>query len=349
MKPDLKKLAEQLKAKGGNILVIQTAFLGDVVLVTPLLRAIKEEFPKCKLYIVVLPAFTDMVAPFVDEVIPFDKKKLNKSPELFEQLIELLTQRNIDIAFIPHRSLRSAFLAKRAKIPIRIGFNRGPGKWLHTHVTDYKYGDYEGSRNISQLLQLTSNEFSALPRFEFSDDIFLKINELIFNLNLSPDKFVVIAPGSVWKTKLWLKEYYIQLAKVLLNDYDLKTVVVGGKEDFDLGQGTTLQAEQNLCGLLTPIETACLMSKARVVISGDSAPAHLATAAGSKQVIIFGSTEPRFGFVAPSDKVRIVGLDLWCRPCTTHGRHQCPLKHFNCMHKVKHTEIIDTIIDWLQK
>jgi len=326
--------------------VYQTAFLGDVVLLTPLLRAIRAAFPRAPLGAVVIPQCREVVEGLVDQVILIDKRGGNG--EVYSQAIEKIKAFAPDVAFIPHRSIRSGRLLKLAGIPVRIGFDKGGGSYWHTKKVHYQEGLYEGERNLALLSPLTLQKSSSLPTLNISPQSEQNVMLLMDKLALCEREFVVIAPASVWKTKTWSSSHYRDLGEQLLINFGLKTVAVGGKEDFAVCESSVVTADLNLAGQLSPLESAGLMSKSRLVVSGDSAAAHLATGVGAKQVIIFGSTAPRYGFLPSSVNVRAVGLDLWCRPCSDHGRRKCPL-HIEpeCLEQITHKMVLSMISDWV--
>jgi heptosyltransferase-2 len=148
--------------------------------------------------------------------------------------------------------------------------------------------------------------------------------------------FVAVAPGSIWGSKRW--PHYRELARRLAGA--VPVVIVGGPEDAGLGEeivravedGTGRSKAVNVCGKLTLRQSAALIGRARVLVTNDSAPLHVATAMGTPIVAVFGPTLPEFGFgpIRPGDvALGVAGLD--CRPCSRHGPLRCPLGHHRCM------------------
>jgi heptosyltransferase-2 len=171
---------------------------------------------------------------------------------------------------------------------------------------------------------------------------------LLADTGIVPGKFVVFAPGSVWLTKRWPAIHYRTMAELLLSGFGLKVLAVGGPADTDVCRSVVLEPNHNLSGRLSVLQTSALMGQARLVVSGDTAPAHLATSVRARQAIIFGSTVPRFGFAPPTPNARTLGLDLWCRPCTTHGRRFCPRwNSLKCLRDIRPELVVDSVRDWL--
>jgi len=161
------------------------------------------------------------------------------------------------------------------------------------------------------------------------------------------DAMVALAPGSVWNTKRWPEEKFVLLARGL-QDSGLDLVLIGGREDRPLcGRIAAAVAETplNAAGELSPLQSAELIRRCRVLVSNDSAPAHLATGVRTPVVALFGATVPSFGFAprGPSDRV-IETTGLSCRPCSIHGGHRCPIATFDCMERIKPRTVHDAVI-----
>jgi len=142
------------------------------------------------------------------------------------------------------------------------------------------------------------------------------------------DRFVVMAPGSIWGTKRWGK--FPALAPAL----DIDMVVVGGPEDGTLANEIVSASPRarSAVGQLPLRASAALVARAAAVVTNDSLPLHLAQATGTPTVAIFGPTVPAFGYGPTGPHDRVVELaGLACRPCSSHGPMRCPLGHHRCM------------------
>ncbi len=336
------------KSEPSKILIIQTAFIGDVILVTPLIRAIKNCFPLSEICALTIPECVSIIDNQVENTIALPKKEKKNRTENLRNTIDRVKSEKFDIAFIPHRSFRSGYLAFKAGIPERIGFDRGGGRYFHTYRVPYDYNLYEGQRNLSLLKHFFPITDSGLPQVIPKEEDVKFIDRLISERHLEKAKFAVIAPGSVWRTKMWNEAYYIELIRRLTDEHGIECLLIGGKTDYALCSRIAPSEQNNLAGSLTILQSAELIRRAIFTISGDSAPAHLATAMQSRQVIIFGSTAPRFGFFPHTEKAIIAGADLWCRPCTNHGRKKCPLDNsIPCMSGINPRYILKKIEHWL--
>jgi heptosyltransferase II len=308
-------------------LVIQTAFLGDVVLTTPLLSALAAQHGPVDVVTTPVAAPLLETLPAVRKVIPYDKRGSDRGWSGVRRLAGRLRAEKYVRAYLPHRSLRTAALAFLARIPSRIGFSGG-WSFLYTATRPKPRTGHETDR----LLTLAKEPPGAYPprlRPTAADEQAAAA--------LVDGPFVALAPGSIWGSKRW--PYYADLARHLAERHAV--VVVGGAEDAELGNeivravAPTGRRAVNACGKLTLRQSAALIGKAALLVTNDSAPLHLATAMGTPIVALFGPTVTEFGFgpLGPGDVA--LGMDgLLCRPCSPHGPPQCPLGHHRCMREV---------------
>ena len=300
-------------------LVIQTAFLGDVVLSTPLLSALAERHGAVDVVTTPLAAPLLETHPAVRQVFPYDKRGADRGWGGLKSLARRLREQAYAQAYLPHRSLRSAALAMLARIPARIGF-AGGWSFLYTEARPKPRTGHETER----LLAL-ANGAPGLYRPHLrptSED------QQVADGLISGD-FVALAPGSIWGSKRW--PYYAELASKLA----AAVVVVGGPDDAALGNEIVRAVEGgqgrsravNACGRLTLRQSAALIGRARLLVTNDSAPLHLATAMGTPVVAVFGPTVTEFGFGPLRSGDVALGVEgLECRPCSPHGPPACPLE-----------------------
>jgi len=335
-----------------RVLVIQTAFLGDVVLTTPLVRALKQGLPEVEIAVLTLPSTSEVFKnnPQAAEIITYDKRATQKGVINLLGLVKELKRRKFDAALIPHRSLRSAFLAWEADIPLRVGFTSSSGYYFLNREVSY-WGDSHEVERVLELLSGLGLEVVKSPPELFPDEEDHKWVAEFLDDNM--DDWVAIAPGSVWPTKRWLSERFAQLANMVAGDFRCGVVFVGGEEDRFLCRkiaedvkGKSLVA----AGEASVLQSAALLSKCRLLISNDSAPVHLASAVGTKVVDIYGPTVPQFGFYPYGEGHRIVEVEhLYCRPCSKHGPKRCPEGHFRCMREITVERVFEAVAALLVK
>lgn len=324
-----------------RILVLQTAFPGDVVLVLPVLQALRAHRPGIRLTCVTTPRAADLLAhhPAVDEVLPFDKRGADAGLAGFLRMARRLRERALDAALIPHRSLRSAAVCAAARIPVRIGFTTSAGRLLLTRRVPYDGAAHEVRRNLDLLAPLgITVEGVPRPELHPGEEARAAAEELLGGLRQRARRLVAIAPGSVWATKRWPEERYAALAARLIGRGDA-VVLVGGPEDAALCERIRAAVPsdriRSAAGKLPLTGSAALLAHCDVLVSNDSAPMHLAVGVGTRVVAIFGATVPAFGFapLGVSDVV-VETAGLPCRPCAIHGGPRCPVKTFDCMLRI---------------
>ncbi|MBI3012912.1 MAG: glycosyltransferase family 9 protein, partial [Elusimicrobia bacterium] len=145
-------------------------------------------------------------------------------------------------------------------------------------------------------------------------------------------------PGSMWKTKRWLPEYFAQVADTLQKERNCQIILFGSDQDKTAVRSVCSFMKSpviNLCGKTDLKTLTSLISRCSLFITNDSGPMHLASAAGVPLVAIFGPTTRELGFFPLGDKSVVVELELPCRPCSLHGGDRCPLKHFKCMRDLR--------------
>ncbi len=338
-----------------RVLIIQTAFLGDVVLTLPLVDELRKNlYASAEIHFLAIPSVANVLKnyPGLDRVILYDKRKSERSFRAFLKKVALLRKEKYDLVLLPHRSWRSAILAKWAKIPVRIGFDKSWASFLYTHVVAYQKNEHEINRNLALLqpMGILVPKESGL-QLEISEEDRKKVDSLWDSAGLKEiASCVAVAPGSVWFTKRWLPDRFAQLIRELLKQ-NVQIAVVGGSEDADLGRFLEEVAPgkvANFVGKLTPRQSAEAIRRCTVLVSNDSAPVHLASAVGTPVVEIFGPTLPSFGFTPFGVPHRIVeNKSLACRPCGEHGGNRCPLGTFDCMKSISVFEVLRAVEELL--
>ncbi len=335
-----------------KILVIQTAFIGDVVLITPLLETLAKGLPTAKLTVVTTPAGGEILAgnPAISQIIVYDKKGSDRGISKFFEMVEKIKREGFDLAVIPHRSLRSSLLAYLAKIPRRIGFDTSAGAFLFTTKIPYQRDKHEVERNLD-LARLGL----GIKMIEQRLKIYLGDKEKVFAQKFLEehgikDEFLIgFAPGSVWGTKRWLASGYAQVGDELSNTYGARVIIFGSKDDAVVAEQirqtmktSTRQASAIIAAGKTNLkELSALIARCNLFVCNDTAPMHIAMAFNVLTVAIFGPTTLNIGFGPYGENFVVVErAGLECRPCNLHGPRQCPKKHFACMNEISPQEVI---------
>ena len=331
-------------------MIIQTAFLGDVIMSTPLIRTAREVFPDAEIDLLTIPS-TGIVfkeCPHVTNVLHFNKRKLIGKVISFIELVLKLRGKKYDLAISIQSSLTSSFLMILGKIPERAGFKRQ--RFLTIPVT-HERGLHIRERYINLLKPFTDKKFDLQTEIFWSNDEEQKAQQLVKAFRDNKQFLVGIAPGSVWNTKRWLKEYFAVLLS-LLEKNDIKIILIGGGEDRILCEEITEQSgvnqTVNLAGSLSVLESAAVIHKLDLMITNDSAPLHIANAVKTDVISFFGPTVRRFGCYPYRRNDKMLEIDLYCRPCSKHGGRRCPEKHFRCMREIKPDMAFEVVISHLK-
>jgi len=336
-----------------RILIIQTAFLGDVILSTPLIKALRELFTDSFISFLLIPETKKVLEnnPYLDEILVYDKRK-QKGLRCFYRMVGEIKQRGFDLAIIPHRSLRSALLAYFSRIPKRIGFDRSSGSFLFTQKVTYLADVHEVDRNLSLVFGFDHPSTRVCPEIFPSPEDYDYARKLLHESGIKEeDKIVGIAPGSVWATKRWLPERFGEVADLLQQKDGIRVVFLGSDEDLVLCQQIADQMKTSpviLAGKTDVLQSAAIISLCTVVLSNDSAPVHMASAMRRPVVEIYGSTVPEFGFAPYGVDHTIIQKQMGCRPCGIHGRRKCPKKHYECMKEITTEEVFQAVLLYLE-
>lgn len=321
-----------------NILIVQTAFIGDVILITPLIRAVAELYPQAKIDVIVVAEEAKLLEnnPYLNEVI-VDSKRDNTFLSLF-QLIKQIKSKHYDLVISPHSSFRTHLILYLSKIPERIGFNRGSAKWMLTKRIEHPVGPHKIVKNLGLLKPLSDREFDLQTELFPSDKDKQKAEILL--QPLSEKTIIAVAPGSIWQTKCWQLKSYITLCRKLI-DSSYGIVLIGGESDKHLCDeiedaiGKDNANLINLAGVTNLLESADVIKKCSLMICNDSGAMHIANAMKTRVFAFFGPTVQRFGYYPYRQGDRVFEVDLECRPCGSHGSKKCPQKHHNCMQKIE--------------
>ena len=318
-------------------LVIQTSFLGDVILTTPLIAELATRGP---VDVLVTPTGAAALAhnPDIRSVIPYDKRgTYGSAMGLWQTIREIRARRPYDAAYLAQGSFRSGLIAMMTGATERIGFASSTGRVLYTKQLPYRPEKHHAERLWSLSMSDCAdppNRAQIRPHLYPSDDDRNRIDVLLRHAGSTDEPFVALAPGSAWGTKRW--PYYPELAKRLVEDY--RIAVIGSKADTALAAQIMdgLPPERVISGIGLPLlASAELIGRARTIVTNDSAPQHLASAMGTPTLTIFGPTVPEFGFGPIAERHAVAGHEsLSCRPCHRHGPQRCPLGHWRCMREL---------------
>jgi len=326
-----------------RILLVQTSFLGDVVLSTPVIAEIHKRHPEAELWVMTTPTAAPLLQedPLVKEVIPFDKRGTHSGLKGMLRMTSELRALNFDLTYCLHRSIRTAILLALSKIPLRIGFRESRGFFLFHKTVNRQKDRHEVLRNLS-LLQVETTGQTPEPAYPLrlycshspSDSV------LLANKTFLDGDYLVLVPGSVWKTKQWSGQQYHQLCRYALAR-GLKVCILGTSEEKEVcDQVAEGLGALNLAGQTDLRSFLAVIRDASLVVCNDSFALHVAAAFKVPTVAVFCATSPAFGFTPWQENARVVEKQgLWCKPCRRHGSQSCPTGTESCMKDLSWREV----------
>lgn len=322
-----------------HFLIIQTAFIGDVILATPVVSELKRIYPDSQIDFLVKKGNESLLKnnPKINKVFVFNKKQGK-----FKQIIKLrkeLRKTNYDEVINLHRFGSSGIITLLTKAKAKIGFHNNPFSFCYSKkiIHEIGTGKHEVSRNLSTIAHHRAKELVRPELFPTPEEF-----DKVIHLKAQP--YYCLAPASVWFTKAMPVEKWVELGKHLSKKG--KVYLLGGPDDKKLCASITSEVGENienLAGQFSFNESAALMKDATMNYVNDSGPMHFASAVNASVTAIFCSTIPAFGFGPLSDNSTILepSKKLSCRPCGLHGYKSCPKGHFDCGYTI---EIIDKLV-----
>ena len=316
-----------------KILIIQTAFIGDVILATALIEKLQQHFPDAEIDFLLRKGNESLLQnhPHLHEVLVWNKKQ-NKTKNLLS-ILNKIRKTKYDFIINCQRFFSTGMLTAFSTANEKIGFDKNPlsiffDKKIKHQIADSQHFTHEVQRNHELIKHLTDDQ-PALPKLYPSKTDFEKIKTEFPTKN-----YVCIAPTSVWFTKQWPAEKWVELIGKISLEKDI--FLLGAPTDLEACEKIKNAANHpkihNLAGRLSLLQSAALMQNATMNYVNDSAPLHLASAMNAPVTAIFCSTVPSFGFTPLSSRRRVVETKekLDCRPCGLHGFKTCPKGHFKC-------------------
>jgi heptosyltransferase-2 len=344
-----------------KILVVQTAFIGDLVLATALVESLHQQYPKAAIDVVVRkgnePLFNEH--PFINELIVWDKKQHKYLNWL--SILKKIRAKKYDVLINVQRFAATGLWTILSSANTTIGFDKNPFSFLFTHKVKHDVVALNQNISVSEVHEINRNHALthslgaltlAMPKLYPTNSDFEKVK--IYQA----EKYITIAPASVWFTKQFPLTAWVSFISEL--KFEGPIYILGGPADKDLGDtimnevvslhSTASTKIINLSGTLGFLASAALQQKAVLNYVNDSAPMHFCSAVNAPVVAIYCSTIPAFGFGPLSTNSFIVETQeqLACRPCGLHGNKQCPLGHFNCAHSIENAQLIAPLLQMAQ-
>jgi len=313
-----------------RVLCVRFSSIGDVLLTTPLVRALHRRHPDAELYFVTKRAMAPLVVenPYLDRVIELEPKE--RITDLARRLRALRPTHGLDL----HGSLRSAAL--RLLVPCQWG-RYSKRRLARTALIAAKinmYGKHVPvpERYFEAARALDAHPDGGPPEFFLAPAARERVARWLTERGLDRQPFAALAPGAAHATKRWPIRHWTALAEQLRTmGYGL--VAVGGPGDRELAAQVG-PAVHNAAEEFTLQETGACLARATVLVSGDTGVMHMATGVGTRVVALFGPTVELFGFFPYASRAEVLERDLGCRPCSAMGTERCPLGHHRCLEEL---------------
>jgi lipopolysaccharide heptosyltransferase II len=319
-------------APAPNVLAVRFSSIGDVLLTTPLFRAIRHRHPAARITVLTKQAYVPLLShnPHIDRVIgAAPGRSLNS---LAAELRATQFTHRLDL----HDSVRSRLL--RALVPGR--WHTYPKHRLSRALLIYakrnRYRDRRpvAERYFSAARQLDVVPDGAPPEFVLAPEADREAGNWLAEAGLGQGRPVIaIAPGAAHPTKRWPMEHWRRLIRRLIGE-GFDALIVGGPDDRSLAAELLNQGEGrviNAAGVFGLQGTGGLLRRSAALVSGDTGVMHMATAVGTPVVALFGPTVEAFGFFPYTSRASVLELALSCRPCSSKGGPRCPLGHHRCL------------------
>jgi ADP-heptose:LPS heptosyltransferase len=327
-----------------KFLIIQTAFIGDVVLSTCLIEKLHIFFPDAQIDFLLRKGNEALLEkhPALHEILIWDKKK-NKLRNL-EKILWRIRKKKYDKVINLQRFFSTGWLTVFSGAAETIGFNKNPFSWFFSRRVKHVVSNggspvHETERNL-QLIRDFTDDSIVRPVLYPSMRDYERVKEY------KTGNYITISPASVWFTKQYPPDKWVNFIDQVHKTF--KVYLLGAGSDSGLCEEICKDSSHgsifNLSGELSFLQSAALMKDATMNYVNDSAPLHFASAVNAPVTAVYCSTIPAFGFGPLSDKRFVVEIQetLECRPCGLHGYKACPLGHFKCARNILDGQLLAT-------
>jgi heptosyltransferase II len=345
-----------LKENFKRILIVRTDRIGDVVLSTPVIKALRQAYPYAYIAMMVSPYTKEIVEgnPFLDQVVIFDKEKKHRSWLGTLKFAGSLAKKRFDLAIILHPTNRVHLVCFLAGIPRRIGYDRKLGILLTDRIKHLKQeGEKHELEYSLDLLKYLNIEATDKELFmPVTAEVVVWVRDLFSRVGIrDSDRLVAIHPSASCPSRLWPIQRFAEVADKLIERYKFKVLVVAGPKDIALARDMIKKMNHpavNLAGRTSLTQLAAVFKKCVLFISNDSGPAHIASSTGTPVISIFGRNQKglsplRWGPTGRND--RALHKEVGCVECLAHN---C-VKGFACLKAITVDDVLKAADSILQK
>jgi heptosyltransferase-2 len=334
-----------------KILIIRLSSLGDVVLTTPVIKALKEKFPQSEIYFLTKGIYSDVLKnnPFLSSVIKFNPDQKHSGLAGLREIIRELAQYHFDLIIDLHSNLRSFFIRHLLKAEKKIRYKKRV--LARFFIVYFKWLKIKPQHTIDSYLlslrKLNIKNAKVKPEIFLDEKTEKFAQNFLWQNKIKKDDILVgISPGAKWETKRWDGSKFLRLCQILLENDKYKIVLFGSAEEKNLVENLTKNfSDRVFKGIgLSLLELSALIGKCEVFVSNDSGLMHIATAMDVPVIAIFGPTHPNLGFSPLGERNVILTTNEKCSPCSLHGEKPCKKERPYCFEKIFPEEVADVVI-----
>lgn len=323
-----------------KILIIRLSSIGDIVLTTPVVRAVKQQIPGVELHFLTKKANEAVVLPnpHIDKVHVYDSKSK-------QTLFEELRAEKFDYIIDLQRNHRSRQLLRKVKVPFSTFRKLNVKKWLSVRMKlNFLPDVHIVERYFENLYEINVHNDKKGLDFYIPEDAGFDEDDLPM---VFEDGFVAVVLAGQYETKRIPASKIIEIGSILHKPI----MLLGGKDVINVGEDIVAELGDrayNGCGKYTLYQSCSILKQADCVITGDTGLMHIAAAFHKPTAVLWGNTIPEFGMYPymPGERSNFRNFEvcpLRCRPCSKLGHHKCPRKHFKCMNNISATEVADWV------
>lgn len=348
----------KIKSDKIRILLIRTDRIGDVLLSTPVIKAVRDAYPDAYIAMMVRPYAADIVRgnPYLDEVILYDRDGAHKG--VFGSLMFALglRKKGFDLAIILHPTNRSNVIPFLAGIPERVGYDKKGGVFLTKKLKDVKHlgekHELEYTLDLVRCLGIEPKDKSPFMPIRPESEAWAE--ELLRREGINrSDKLLAIHPAASCVSRIWPPERFAELADRLADKYGFKVLVISGPEPGHIKIAGDVIARMrhsavNLAGRTSVSQLASILKRCRLHVSTDTGPMHIASGVGTPVIAVFGRKQKglsprRWG--PRGEKSRVLHKDVGCIECLAHN---CKI-NFKCLDAITVEDVLSAADALLKK
>ena len=332
-------------------LIIRLSSLGDVILATPVINALKAKFPDSELFFLTKARYADLLKndPRISSLVEFDPVKGHKGVSGFMRLISELRSCDFDLLIDLHANLRSFLIRHLVESRIKLKYHkRWLRRWSMVHLKFLKSKPaHTVDSYLEPLKKLDVEATESDPLIFVSRDGLEFSNHFLLEHRIEKDDIVVgVHPGAKWETKRWDAEKFARVGRSLAEKPGHKIMLLGDAEEVKLVEqvGRGIPAERIVRAVGLPLgKVMSLIKRCDCLITNDSGPMHIASALKVPVVAIFGPTHPKLGFAPIGSPNLVLCADVKCSPCSLHGEKKCSKKSRFCMDLIEPDMVIEAV------